>query len=69
MGQHSVRLDPLDEEILAVLARRLGYTRSDTFRYSIRTATVALSLRLPRPINDRLASLPAHPADSSREPL
>jgi hypothetical protein len=69
MSQHSVRLDSLDEEILAALARRLGYTRSDTFRYGIRAATVALSLRLPRPINDRLVPLPSYPADSLREPL
>ena len=69
MGQHTFRLDDADEQILEALARRLGYSQSDALRYAIRVATVSLSLRLPRPINDRLGlrgrygeHQPPHPA-------
>jgi hypothetical protein len=56
----AIRLDETDEQILERLARRLGYSRSDTIRYALRTATVALSLPLPRPINDRLGTRAPH---------
>lgn len=58
----AIRLDDADEELLSALARRLGYTRSDAIRYAIRVATVSLSLRLTRPIADKLGRQPPRPA-------
>lgn len=51
-----VALDQADADLLKALATRLGYTEADAIRYGIRAATVHLSLRLNRPMADKLGN-------------